>query len=89
QFFTPAKLTGDSANAMFDLLVASSPLLGQAEATRNTSRARADLVTRLSETVNGYSQRRARGKAIAASRLATLPSRRREALAGCWWFMPT
>lgn len=72
QFFTPAKLTGDSANAMFDLLVASSPLLGQAEATRNTSRARADLVTRLSETVNGYSQGRARSKAIAASRLATL-----------------
>lgn len=54
QFFTPAKLTGDSANAMFDLLIASSPLLGQAETTPNTSRARTDLVERLSETVNGY-----------------------------------
>lgn len=72
QFFTPAKLTGDSANAMFDLLVASSPLVGHAEATRNTSRARADLVTQLAATVNGYSQGRARSKAIAASRLATL-----------------
>jgi transcriptional regulator with XRE-family HTH domain len=72
QFFTPAKLTGDSANAMFDLLVASSPLLGQVEAPPNSSRARADLVTQLSQTVNGYSQGRARSKAIAASRLATL-----------------
>jgi transcriptional regulator with XRE-family HTH domain len=72
QFFTPAKLTGDTANAMFDLLVSTSPLLGQAEATRSGSRARADLVVRLSDTVNGYSQGRARSKAIAASRLATL-----------------
>jgi hypothetical protein len=72
QFFTPAKLAGDSANALFDLLVASSPLLGQAEAPQGASRARADLVTRLSNTVSGYSQGRARSKAIAASRLATL-----------------
>ncbi len=72
QFFTPAKLVGDSANALFDLLVTSSPLLGQAEAPQGASRTRADLVIRLSNAVSGYSQGRARSKAIAASRLATL-----------------
>lgn len=72
QFFTPAKLTGDAANAMFDLLIANSPLLGQAAAPPSLSRVRVDLVTRLSETVDRYSQERARSKAIAASRLATL-----------------
>lgn len=72
QFFTPTKLVGDTANALFDLVVTTSPLLGRVETPRNVSHARADLVDRLSNTVRGYSQGRARSKAIAASRWATL-----------------
>ncbi|MGH3833363.1 MAG: hypothetical protein ACRDRS_23500 [Pseudonocardiaceae bacterium] len=62
RFFTPAKLNGDAANALFDLLIATSPPRG----------ARAELVTCLSEVVARYPQSRARGKAIAATRLAAL-----------------
>jgi hypothetical protein len=62
RFFTPAKLNGDTANALFDLVITNPALRGT----------RAELVTRLSDTVDRYPQGRARSKAIAAARLATL-----------------
>ena len=70
RFFSPAKLDGDTANALFDLLVVTAPHLGRAEATKGA--ARTGLVDRLSRVVARYPDSRARSKAIAAARLATL-----------------
>ncbi len=70
RFFSPAKLDGDTANALFDLLVATAPEIGRAEATKCA--ARAGLVDHLSGVVAHYPDSRARSKAIAAARLATL-----------------
>ncbi|MGH3427271.1 MAG: hypothetical protein ACRDQZ_06845, partial [Mycobacteriales bacterium] len=62
RFFTLAKLNGDTANALFDLLITNLP-------QRDV---RAELVTCLSDAVERYPSGRARGKAIAAARLAAL-----------------
>lgn len=70
RYFSPAKLQGDTANALFDLLVAIAPYLGASQATKKAGRA--DLVARLTTAASRYPDSRARSKAIATTRLATL-----------------
>jgi hypothetical protein len=65
RYFTPAKLEGDLANAMYELS------LGGADVGDRTAY-RLDLVERLSTAFQRYSPDRARSKAITATRLATL-----------------
>ncbi|HEU0088188.1 MAG TPA: hypothetical protein VFQ77_11170 [Pseudonocardiaceae bacterium] len=65
RYFTPAKLEGDLANARYDLLLTDAE-------TGDRSAARLALIDDLATACHQYPPDRARSKAIAATRLATL-----------------
>jgi hypothetical protein len=65
RYFTPAKLEGDLANARYDLLLADAE-------TGDRSTVRLALIDDLTTACHQYPPDRARSKAIAATRLATL-----------------
>ncbi|MBV9161067.1 MAG: helix-turn-helix domain-containing protein [Pseudonocardiales bacterium] len=76
RYFTPAKLEGDLANAMYDLV------LGDADVADRATH-RLALVDHLSTAFTQYPPERARSKAITATRLATLLCLEGEQHAAC------
>ncbi|MGH3898581.1 MAG: hypothetical protein ACRDTA_10055 [Pseudonocardiaceae bacterium] len=71
-YFTPAKLSGDAAAALYKLTIARSALNTPRNSSKTVDRQRESLIRQLANAVALYPDTRARSKAIAAAQLATL-----------------